>query len=89
MSDVPPPKLDPSQLSLRATPRPVTRLSRRALVVLTTIVADALSEPAPPGVGRVKVAATLLASAMDPPFSVSAVVEDASSKVALFGDATV
>ena len=38
MSDVPPPKLDPSQLSLRAEPQPVTRLSRRALVVLTTIV---------------------------------------------------
>jgi type IV secretion system protein VirB10 len=38
MTDVPLPKLHPSQLSLRAAPRPVTRLSRRALIVLTTIV---------------------------------------------------
>jgi type IV secretory pathway VirB10-like protein len=37
MTDVPPPKLDPPHARLRAAPRPVTRLSRRALVLLAAV----------------------------------------------------
>ncbi|HLG89150.1 MAG TPA: TrbI/VirB10 family protein [Alphaproteobacteria bacterium] len=37
MTDLPPPKENPDQLALRGRPRPVTRLSRRALAILATV----------------------------------------------------